>query len=512
MVAMIFSVLHFAFIPEPIVVKVATPDVFVSNAENKGDVADVVPGSENVALTISSSAVQESRAVNLFSDLKIWHVVVCLYAFIFLLLSVPLLVNVFKVREMRKDAKIVKMSSDDVTIYSNETIETPFSFFRSIYLPQKLTETQYRIILTHEVAHIQHYHYIDVWVTEVVTRLLWWNPFVWLSRAELRNVHEFEADCAVLDKGEDVYVYQSMLIEEVLNGDIVIANGFNHSFIRRRFVEMLHSSNKRMSSKAKVGVTAYLLAVMVLFSCNVSNAETMYVYEPAKTFEKTQDYKADDVEPKANNDSLVVVAVMGCKIDTMAPVNASKRQVSYAISLDKTDNQKDDDPYKDFISPQRGLKCPNGYVRLTDYANLAKTDKIVAKQYELLTSTISEAKALRNKALADNYKDYPKLRYVELDSGVITKRIAELFKRRGIEMLDKGAYRLPNGTIVIEDDKHTTKSKLITYQKNSLKTAPVMLRDKSPNYSPFNEQTWPIYTNFEKFGYQYFANKPISVY
>lgn len=174
MVAMIFSVLHFAFIPEPIVVKVATPDVFVSNAENKGDVADVVPGSENVALTISSSAVQESRVENLFSDLKIWHVVVCLYAFIFLLLSVPLLVNVFKVREMRKDAKIVKMSSDDVTIYSNETIETPFSFFRSIYLPQKLTETQYRMILTHEVAHIQHYHYIDVWVTEQVA-MKWLN-------------------------------------------------------------------------------------------------------------------------------------------------------------------------------------------------------------------------------------------------------------------------------------------------------------------------------------------------
>ena len=185
--------------------------------------------------------------------------------------------NLVLVRRLRKEASIAEDEKEaDIHILTGEGVKAPFSFHRTIFLPTNLTEAQRRMILAHEQAHILHRHYVDVWVAEAITRLLWWNPFLWWARQELRNVHEFEADSNVLATGEDVYAYQAILIEEVLHGDIVIANGFNHSFIRRRFVEMLQSTNRRMTSLAKAGTAAWMLLVVALMCCTVGEAETVY--------------------------------------------------------------------------------------------------------------------------------------------------------------------------------------------------------------------------------------------
>ncbi|MBQ8672554.1 MAG: M56 family metallopeptidase [Bacteroidaceae bacterium] len=199
-----------------------------------------------------------------------------LYSLIVLMLCIPFVVNVAMVRRLRRGAHEERDKANDICILTGEDVKAPFSFHRTIFLPQCLTEAQRRMILAHERGHILHRHYIDVWVAEAVTRLLWFNPFLWWARQELRNVHEFEADSDVLGTGEDVYAYQAILIEEVLHGDVVIANGFNHSFIRRRFIEMLQSTNHRMTSLGKAGTTAWMMLVIALMCCTVSEAETIY--------------------------------------------------------------------------------------------------------------------------------------------------------------------------------------------------------------------------------------------
>ena len=153
----------------------------------------------------------------------------------------------------------------------------------------------------------------------------------------------------------------------------------------------------------------------------------------------------------------------------------------------------DPDEYKHFVSPQWGFESPEGYIRLTDYAKLAKEYSEIAKNYNLLMDCKRQASKLRADYLA---KDWSKQKYADVENR-IAKDVEALFKRAGIEMLEKGAYRLPDGAIVIEDDRHTMNPQSITYQKNAHIVAPTMLRDKSPNYSAFNEQTWPIYTNLK---------------
>lgn len=595
-VALIIACLEFKYTPEPIVVKVDTPVAVQTEAGvYESSTTNTAAVTETTVATTAQNSVSESR----LADFDIWKFLPFAYIVVLLVLSIPLVVNIVKMRKIRKSASVAKEEPNNVTIYTDESIDAPFSFYRSIYMPNSLTEIQARMILIHEKAHIKHRHYIDVWIAETITRILFWNPFIWWARAELRNVHEFEADSDVLSNGEDVYKYQTILIEEVLNGDVVIANGFNHSFIRRRFIEMLQSSNKRMSIKAKIGATAYLMVVIALLCCNITKAETIYVYEPsewnaafAEATPSLQEISATaenlvvaseepvqleeptlPEEPTASNDTnYVSINVQNGKasIDsTLSPTDISgifklffgsvvetfsavagiatnvadisvetlEQQLNElaedienhkldgfvldTAELEKSGNvvfkyvnnpsieiketkEEEDDPYKEFVSPQWGFKCPEGYIRLTEYEELTKTDMNAAKQYTLLVNTMQAAKQLRNKEFENAFEKSEIALYSDIDAN-INRAIEKLFQNAGIKMLEKGAYRLPDGTIVIEDDKHTMIPQFITYQNNAQSQAPTMLRDKSPNYSAFNEQTWPIYTDFETISdYEYY--------
>ena len=280
--------------PEPVVVEVSGPSG-PSPIPSQGRGVDTPSGidlpkekmadsevvsEQSTDAKANSAALSEGQGISLppLGEGKGWGLGLCLlYALIILLFCIPFVVNLVLVRRLRKEASIAEEEKEtDIHILTGEGVKTPFSFHRTIFLPTNLTEAQRRMILAHEQAHILHRHYVDVWVAEAVTRLLWWNPFLWWARQELRNVHEFEADSNVLATGEDVYAYQAILIEEVLHGDIVIANGFNHSFIRRRFVEMLQSTNRRMTSMAKAGTAAWMLLVVALMCCTVGEAETVY--------------------------------------------------------------------------------------------------------------------------------------------------------------------------------------------------------------------------------------------
>lgn len=129
-------------------------------------------------------------------------------------------------------------------------VDTPFSFGRRIFLPQTgLTDEGERLIVMHERAHIALRHAREGLLMEAFCRLLWFNPFMWMARKELRDVQEFEADRHVLDAGTEVLAYQTLLLETVMKGSPALTDGFNRSFVRRRFVEMRTAGRRKCSAK-----------------------------------------------------------------------------------------------------------------------------------------------------------------------------------------------------------------------------------------------------------------------
>ena len=177
-------------------------------------------------------------------------------------------------------------------------IQTPFSFGRTIFLPIGRTPDEERLFILHEQAHIACRHYIDVWAIELLTRLMWFNPVLWIVRKTQRDLHEFEADRLVLEQGTDAYAYQCLLVSEASEDCTIIANGFNNSFIRRRIKEMKRTERIGISRFGKLLTALWVIIltgatvafalpqkpatiVQVMRETHVMGVDTCYVEESA---------------------------------------------------------------------------------------------------------------------------------------------------------------------------------------------------------------------------------------
>ena len=116
-------------------------------------------------------------------------------------------------------------------------------------------------LLRHESAHIRLGHSWDVLLCELTCRMQWCNPFAWMLRQDLRDVHEYQADRRVLRSGIDENEYQLLLIRKATSTGLQpVVNAFNQSPIKRRFTMMYRKPSRRwVALKA-----AYLLPLSAL--------------------------------------------------------------------------------------------------------------------------------------------------------------------------------------------------------------------------------------------------------
>lgn len=189
-----------------------------------------------------------------------------------------------------KSKMMVENTAEGYSLISSPSVNTPFSFAKTIFLPASLHEPGKSMIIRHEKAHIRHRHYADVWFMELVTRLFWFNPFVWLCRNELRNVHEFQADHDVIESNVNINAYQTTLLEMVMNVSSPVVNGFNHSFIRQRFIEMKKSAVGTLGRVAKISTLAWIGVMFCAFTFTEKKPE------PTQIGEETAVQVADSVK------------------------------------------------------------------------------------------------------------------------------------------------------------------------------------------------------------------------
>ena len=83
-------------------------------------------------------------------------------------------------------------------VYLDDETE-PYSFFNHIIIGTRaMSDEELRLVLAHEREHVHQRHTLDVLLMRLMCCATWFNPFAWLMLGELRAVHEYQADAAVL--------------------------------------------------------------------------------------------------------------------------------------------------------------------------------------------------------------------------------------------------------------------------------------------------------------------------
>ena len=123
---------------------------------------------------------------------------------------------------------------------------SPFSWMHYIVMNRADYEAHDSAILAHERGHIRLRHSWDLLLVDTLTALQWFNPAMWMLRSDLRAIHEYEADGAVLSLGINARQYQYLLITKAAGiGGYSIANGISHSTLKNRINMMLHTKSSR---------------------------------------------------------------------------------------------------------------------------------------------------------------------------------------------------------------------------------------------------------------------------
>ena len=161
------------------------------------------------------------------------------------------------------------------TIVLTDCATSPFCLFHYIVMSRDDYANNRSFILTHEQEHIRLGHCIDLIILQVATIIQWFNPFVWLIGKNLKAIHEFEVDEAVLNKGIDATQYQKFLVVKAVGNRLQpFANNLNKESLKRRIIMMNQKkSNRWMMLKALFIIPVATLAVSVF--ANTSDMSNM---------------------------------------------------------------------------------------------------------------------------------------------------------------------------------------------------------------------------------------------
>ena len=224
-----------------------------------------------------------------------------------------------------------KTKIGNTNVHLLKQADGPFSFFHWIFIhPASHTEEELSEILTHEQAHANQWHSIDVLISETACVLCWFNPFAWLMKREIRTNLEYLADNRVLETGHDSKSYQYHLLGlSHYKAAATIYNSFNVLPLKKR-IKMMNKKRTREIGRTKYLMFLPLAALLMI----ISNIEAV----ARTTKEMAKDVIEAVEENLASNATTpeMEVATEAAPLETPAPQQDKDKLVNYkGVVVDK---------------------------------------------------------------------------------------------------------------------------------------------------------------------------------
>ncbi len=200
-----------------------------------------------------------------------------------------------------------------------EEVKAPFSFFRTIYLPlhHNYQDTELKEVIAHESAHVQDHHSWDVLLMELLTIVCWVNPFMYLYKNSLSDVHEYIADKAVLQFTHWENYAQLLVQQQYKQMPNALSHQLIYSQLKNRLKMMTRQSSARTARLKYIGIIPALFISLVLFSFTYGDVIKGAEQEPSSA---TVSVEEDIVMPRFPGcDKISSDSVQNC---TSAKLNA----------------------------------------------------------------------------------------------------------------------------------------------------------------------------------------------
>ena len=218
-----------------------------------------VTDSMEVMTWVATEASSEIGGVSLFT-MMIWAVC-AIYLIGLLFFWLRYIVALFATIHLVMEGTLVQTECAPkfVKILINSKISIPCSWMRWVMVNP--SDAHNAPIIAHELAHIRLLHSLDALLADLTVNMLWFLPFSWTLRKDLKDIHEYQADQHVIKEGYNEDDYQMLLIDRVTSvASPPIMNAMNQSSVKKRLKMMF----RRKSSRMALMKVAYLLPLVAV--------------------------------------------------------------------------------------------------------------------------------------------------------------------------------------------------------------------------------------------------------
>lgn len=202
----------------------------------------------------------------------------CAYIYI-VGVAVALTVYMFRLltlmRVIRRSQRITHpIVPKDVHLMLDMRIKQPSSWMYWIFIDPIDLKKNADAVLRHELAHVRMGHSWDLILCDLTCHMLWCLPFVWMLRQDLVDVHEFQADEAVLQGGVTLEDYEHLLVRKAVPTQFIpIMNTLRRGAVKKRFA-MMHSGQSSQWSRLKLLYLVPALAASLWVSAQAEEYTT----------------------------------------------------------------------------------------------------------------------------------------------------------------------------------------------------------------------------------------------
>ena len=332
------------------------------------------------------------RAQQATTSWTVMGIVAAVYFIGMALVAAWLLHSQWNLRRMMKKGRKESLPGG-VTLHIVPGDLAPFSYFNHIVINEQDYHDNPREILIHEQAHIDLRHSWDVMFLGLVTLFQWWNPAAWLLSNELRQVHEYEADEAVLNANVDVKQYQLLLIRKSVGDQLFsMANNFNYQSLKKRIRMMTMNKSSQWKTLRALAVVPVIALALLAFANNKSVAAVVTASVPQDRAVQSEMQSSEPVQVEAATQP----------VEAEATPEAVEMNTEEQAPQD-TKPQSDDKVYK---SVEQMPRFPGGEVGLMKYLQenikyppeAAKNDiegRVIVQFIVDKTGQVGEVKVLR---------------------------------------------------------------------------------------------------------------------
>jgi len=175
--------------------------------------------------------------------------------------------------------------------------ELAFSFFRSIFLGDKVLSREHESIIQHELVHIKQKHSLDLVFFELMRIVGWFNPLVYVYQNRISELHEFIADAHV-PKTERKSHYDLLLSQVFQTQNISFVNQFyKKSLIKKRIVMLQKAKSKKIFQLKYLMLVPLVFGMLFYSSCELvsSGANNLHKHITVKDIETLSSEKVKEL-------------------------------------------------------------------------------------------------------------------------------------------------------------------------------------------------------------------------